>query len=180
LKLDKIGIWAEKFGLNALISIPSSNQRIGLQFYDKITNLNIDISEGGLGIGQLIFLIVECILAEPGTVLLIDEPETHLHAKFQALVMDLIIETINRGIQVIVATHSEYFILRLQKRIAEGKVKHTDVIVIETLRSLNNDFSITKHKFSEKGNYEKNSPQVIEFAKQEFFEWSKFLNEKVK
>ena len=67
---------------------------------------------------------MECISAESGDILLIDEPEVHLHAKYQAELIDLLIETIDRGVQIFVATHSEYFLLRLQRRIAEEKIKH--------------------------------------------------------
>ncbi|OLS25070.1 MAG: hypothetical protein HeimC3_17000 [Candidatus Heimdallarchaeota archaeon LC_3] len=53
--------------------------------------------DGGSGVNQLTFIILDCILAKPGMVITIDEPEVHLHAKYQALLLDLLIETVNKG-----------------------------------------------------------------------------------
>lgn len=176
--LSTIKKWASEFGLVELASIPSPNRQILLQFKDQIYNAYVDVSEGGLGVGQLIFIIVECILSQPGTILLIDEPETHLHAKYQAKIMDLIIETMSRGVQIIVATHSEYFISRLQRRIAEKKVNKQDVIIIETKRKKQKGIIIKEHFLDSYGFYMKDPPDVIKFAQNEFLQWNKNIGKR--
>ena len=170
--LNEINKWASEFGLNELTSIPSPKRETLLQFKDKIFNAFIDICEAGLGVGQLIYIIVECVLAEKGMILLIDEPETHLHAKYQAKVMDLIIETLNRGVQIIVATHSEYFISRLQRRIAERVISSNEVIIIETMRDPKKGIKIIDHYLDKNGYYKNVVPEVIKFAQKEFREWN--------
>jgi predicted ATPase len=55
-----------------------------------------------------------------------EQPEIHLHPKAQALLADVMIDVINskedgedRNIQLIIESHSEHFLTRLQRRIAE-------------------------------------------------------------
>ena len=61
----------------------------------------------------------------------IEQPELHLHPRAQAHLADLFIEVLTlreggkeRGIQLIIETHSEHFLYRLQRRIAECQAEH--------------------------------------------------------
>ena len=169
--LIKIIKWAEEFEIFKLESIPEENLRTRLQFIDKTYSTRIDVTDGGSGIGQLLYLIVECVLAEPGDLLLIDEPEVHLHAKFQAKVVDLFLETVERKVQLIIATHSEYFLLRLQRRISEGVLSPENVSIIELKKNKNKNY-VTHHKLDENGQYKGLPPEVIEFATEEYQSWT--------
>ena len=172
-KMSEILTWADTFGLKNLTSTLEEGYRTYLQFHDKKFNSMINIADSGLGTGQLLYVIVECILAEPGTVILIDEPEVHLHAKFQALLVDLFIETIQRGIQIILSTHSEYLILRLQRRISESKISEQQAIVLETFLEDDKGVKIEELRFNKEGHYLDKTPSVIDFAQKEFQQWAK-------
>ena len=65
-----------------------------------------------------------------------EQPEIHLHPRAQSFLADVIIDVINarddgqnRNIQLIIETHSEHFLRRLQRRIAENVVKREQVAV---------------------------------------------------
>ncbi|WP_347294346.1 AAA family ATPase, partial [uncultured Duncaniella sp.] len=67
----------------------------------------------------------------PEQTIIIEEPEIHLHPKFQSLLMDMFAEAREQyNIHFIIETHSEYLIRRLQVRIAEKKMSADDVSVI--------------------------------------------------
>jgi predicted ATPase len=58
-----------------------------------------------------------------------EQPEIHLHPKAQSALADVMIDIINsrengadRNIQLVIETHSEHFLRRLQRRIAENAV----------------------------------------------------------
>ena len=79
------------------------------------------IPDVGFGVSQILPVITLCYYAPEGSTLLIEQPEIHLHPKVQAGLADVFIDAINnRRLQIIVESHSEYFIKRLQRRIAEG------------------------------------------------------------
>ena len=62
-----------------------------------------------------------------------EQPELHLHPSAQAGLADVIIDAIHakenyesRGIQLLIETHSEHFLRRLQRRMAEGVLKYDE------------------------------------------------------
>ena len=60
-------------------------------------------------------------LAEPGQLLMIDEPELNLHPENQRLVARLLATLVNLGVKVFVTTHSDYIIRELNTLIALNK-----------------------------------------------------------
>jgi AAA domain, putative AbiEii toxin, Type IV TA system len=58
--------------------------------------------------------------AEPGDCLMIDEPELNLHPDNQRLVARLLVRLVNRGIRVVVSTHSDYIVREFNNMIMLG------------------------------------------------------------
>lgn len=62
------------------------------------------------------------------SLLLIEEPETNLHPKWQSLLAQMFAEANSMfNIQLIIETHSEYLIRKFQTLTAEGKLKSKDI-----------------------------------------------------
>jgi hypothetical protein len=81
----------------------------------------------GYGIGQLLPIIVQSLLARDA-LLLIEQPEVHLHPRLQSATGDLLIDTVTSGrAQVLVETHSEHLVLRLLRRVREGALAAGDL-----------------------------------------------------
>lgn len=83
----------------------------------------INLASMGCGISQLVPVVVQTVLLPKLGCLLVEQPEIHLHPSAQADLADLFIENIRGNRQFIIETHSEHFVLRLRRRIAEGKIK---------------------------------------------------------
>lgn len=73
----------------------------------------------GVGVSQLLPVLVLCLLAEPGSVVLLEQPELHLHPALQQKLADFFIAVASSGRQLIVETHSEYCVSRLRRRVVE-------------------------------------------------------------
>ena len=93
--------------------------------------LFVDLPDVGFGISQVLPVIVQCFYAPAGSILFIEQPELHLHPRAQAHLADLFIDVLmsredgeERKIQLIIETHSEHFLHRLQRRIAEADPEH--------------------------------------------------------
>jgi predicted ATPase len=58
----------------------------------------------------------------PGGIYLVQQPEIHLHPDAQAGLADFFIYLASYGVITVVETHSEYLLLRLRRRLAEGGI----------------------------------------------------------
>ena len=73
----------------------------------------------GIGISQVIPVIVTALDGQGRTVA-IEQPELHIHPRLQAEIADLFVESVEKQRhRFLLETHSEHFILRLQRRIRE-------------------------------------------------------------
>ena len=75
-------------------------------------------------------------IAPEGSIILMEQPEIHLHPSAQSALADVMIDVINsrengkdRNIQLVIETHSEHFLRRLQRRIAEDSISQEKVSV---------------------------------------------------
>lgn len=81
---------------------------------------DLDLTNVGVGVSQVLPILVMSLVSEPGAVLLFEQPELHLHPKVQSLLADFFLAIIKTGRQCIVETHSEYLINRLRLRVSES------------------------------------------------------------
>ncbi len=79
------------------------------------------LADLGSGTAQLLPLILKLTVGSPSSVLLLEEPEANLHPNLQSRLADLLVELIGSGHQVLVETHSEYLVRRLQYLVAKGQ-----------------------------------------------------------
>ena len=78
------------------------------------------IPDVGLGISQVLPVLVLLYYVPKGATVLLEQPEIHLHPSAQSDLADAIIDAVKvRGLQVILESHSEHLLRRLQRRIAE-------------------------------------------------------------
>jgi hypothetical protein len=79
------------------------------------------ITDVGFGVSQVLPVLVLCYYAPEGSTILFEQPEIHLHPSVQRGLADVFIDAMKvRKVQIIVESHSEDFLRRLQRRVAEG------------------------------------------------------------
>ena len=87
----------------------------------------VRLTDIGLGVFQILPTLALCYYVPEGSILILEQPEAHLHPKSQADLADVFIDVVkNRNIQIILETHSEHLLRRLQRRIAEEQIPATD------------------------------------------------------
>lgn len=85
------------------------------------------ITDVGFGVSQILPVLVLCYYAPKGSTIILEQPEIHLHPSVQAGLADVFIDAIKtRDVQIIVESHSEHLLRRLQRRIAEEELANTD------------------------------------------------------
>lgn len=77
--------------------------RDGQPMTEEITAVNV-----GYGVTYVLPILVAILSATPGSLILIENPEAHIHPKAQAELMKLIMKAVKAGIQIIIETHSDH------------------------------------------------------------------------
>lgn len=143
-----INRWIKNFGIGDSIEIKGTEEGLGVLVYlnkDGETKL---LADEGYGITQLFSLLLQIensilnatqkaykvgpwttefntqikIGYNPSTIY-VEEPENHLHPKFQSLLADMFLEAYQKyNIHFVLETHSEYLIRKLQLHVANKEV----------------------------------------------------------
>lgn len=77
-----------------------------------------DLTHVGVGVSQLLPVLLSCLIANTGSTMIFEQPEIHLHPRVQAQLGDFFLAVAMTGVQCIVETHSEHLINRLRYRTA--------------------------------------------------------------
>ena len=82
----------------------------------------VSIADVGFGVSQVLPVLVALIVAQPGQLVYLDEPELHLHPRAQVALAQVLADAAKRGVRVVVETHSSLLLLAVQTLVAEGKL----------------------------------------------------------
>ena len=109
--------------------------RISLEKHNNLSdklNLKVNLSQTGTGIAQVLPLIIRaykpCVRE---TLIIIEEPESHLHPYAHAQLAQLFFNSIelDKNKKYLFETHSQNFVLRIRKLVAEGKLSTDDLAI---------------------------------------------------
>ena len=82
----------------------------------------VSIADVGFGVSQTLPVVVALHAARPGQLVYLEQPEIHLHPRAQWQMAQVLVNAANRGVKVVVETHSHLILLGVQTLIAEGKI----------------------------------------------------------
>ena len=132
-----IARWLQRLGLISSFRIAEiAPDRDEFEVRVKVSprSEEVRLTDVGFGISQVLPVVVQTFYAPAQSTVIMEQPEIHLHPSVQSALADLLLAGITaredsqpRGIQLIIESHSEHLLRRLQRRIAEGSVDQSDV-----------------------------------------------------
>ncbi|HEX8902826.1 AAA family ATPase [Vitreimonas sp.] len=119
---DAIDAWSDYMGVAARV-VTRERGVFGhqLQVQTDSSKKLRDLTNVGVGVSQVLPILVMSLLAPPGSLLIFEQPELHLQPKIQARLADFFFASALLGKQCVLETHSEYMIDRFRRRIAEAE-----------------------------------------------------------
>ena len=87
----------------------------------------VNLADVGLGLSQVMPVLAALRVAQPHHLVVMEQPELHLHPRGIHKLAEVIVDAVNRGVRVIMETHSELLLLGIQTMVAQGRLDPTQV-----------------------------------------------------
>jgi predicted ATPase len=101
------------------------------QLLVSIAGRDVNLVDVGYGVSQSLPVIVETVLALPSDIVLLQQPEVHLHPRGQAALGTYFADLVrNAGKYLVVETHSDFLIDRVRQEVAAGRLDPQDVALL--------------------------------------------------
>jgi len=111
----------------------STEDNIGPEFlsayYTPTSGRQTRPSDVGSGIGYIVSVIIMCLASKPGDIIIIENPEIHLHPSAQSNVCRFLYFIASAGRQLFVETHSDHIFNGIRKGIATGQMEPENISV---------------------------------------------------
>jgi predicted ATPase len=119
---EGVSYWLREFGIAEKLET-ALRPRLGLEPHLDLADVarKLDLTSVGVGVSQVLPVLVMGLHAPRGAVLLMEQPELHLHPALQHRLGDFLLACARNGKQLIVETHSDHLVTRLRRRIAESE-----------------------------------------------------------
>lgn len=97
----------------------------------NVQNIEGNVSPFNLGVGisYLVKVLIICLMAKKGDLVLLENPEVQLHPKSQALLGVFLAFIARQGIQLIVETHCEHLINKIRVEVSKENIDCDDVVI---------------------------------------------------
>lgn len=82
----------------------------------------VNIADVGVSVSQTLPVLVALLVAQPGQLVAIEQPELHLHLSAQVRLARALADAARRGVRVLVETHSSLLLLSIQTLVAQGEL----------------------------------------------------------
>lgn len=154
--IDQVIAWEQEISPRLSIKTEKIADKITIEFGYKGEDDTVPLSKIkskniGFGISYSLSIVVAILSASPGALLLIENPEAHLHPRGQSKLAELICLAAQSGIQLIVETHSDHIFNCIRKSINSGLLEKQNVRVHYFQMSGQNTTVSTEIEISEKG-----------------------------
>lgn len=126
---EALNHWLRWFGLADDAIVHDRGRHIDLGITPPGTSTLVHLSSVGVGVSQVLPVILLCLLSQPADVLILEQPELHLHPALQKRMADFLLAFVRSGRQVLVETHSDHMVNQLRSQVAADQTDETQKLV---------------------------------------------------
>jgi len=127
---EALDYWLREFELaDGARSEDRGRMGIGLSVRPPGLGREVDLTAVGVGVSQILPVVLLCLLAAPGTLVVLEQPELHLHPRLEQKLADFLLACARSGRQLVIETHSEHLVNRLRYRVASDPTDATHELI---------------------------------------------------
>lgn len=116
---EALNRWLGWFGLaDDVIARDRGRFGIDVEVIPPRTSVPVELASVGVGVSQVLPVITMCLLSEPADLLILEQPELHLHPALQKRMADFLLVFVRAGRQILVETHSDHLVNQLRFQVA--------------------------------------------------------------
>ncbi len=117
--LGSVSKWLKLMGVAERISLKRVGRPSRYEVVIIQDDMEINLRDVGIGVSQVLPVLILGYFVPKGSIILLEEPEIHLHPLAQSILAEFFVEVSEeRNIQFLVETHSEHLFRRMQTLIA--------------------------------------------------------------
>ena len=117
--LRSVSHWLQRMGMAEQLSVRAVGRSGRYELLVHHDGVVANLRDVGVGVSQVLPVLAVAYCAPPGSTVLLEEPEIHLHPLAQAVLAEVFAEVSQqRQVQFLVETHSEHLFRRMQTLIA--------------------------------------------------------------
>lgn len=123
---DQINAWMAEISPGIKVSTKVIEQAsVAISSYSQHSSDSLKPHNVGFGVSYVLSIVTAMLLTKVGGLIIVENPEAHLHPRGQSYLGRLIALTAQAGVQVIVETHSDHLIngIRLMPRLKKVDCK---------------------------------------------------------
>lgn len=125
---EAVSLWTTYLGIGEGVAVKDQG-KLGRGLRITVDGVERDLTTIGVGASQVVPVLASVLAADPGAIVLLEQPELHLHPAVQSRLADFFLHA-RPDVRIVVETHSEYLVTRLRRRVAERVVPPSSVAVL--------------------------------------------------
>ncbi len=128
--MNNVSNWLNQCDISSDVEVvPLTDRHYEIRLSNSGTGESENLADVGFGCSQILPILIAGFNLKKRQILIVEQPEIHLHPKAQAKLGSFFCDLSKRNIQTFIETHSEHLLLRIQSHIASGDLDPEDVKV---------------------------------------------------
>ncbi|AXB06076.1 AAA family ATPase [Aeromonas caviae] len=121
-KLEKFNTWLNIIFPNTKVKAQTIDELVKIKLENNKLQSEDTITDVGFGFSQVLPILIQGALLNPNELLIIEQPELHLHPNAQFLFAQVLCSMANGGVQLLIETHSEHLLRGIQLEISKHRI----------------------------------------------------------
>lgn len=150
---DALSKWMDYIMTGGSVSLPYDKKSPVLSIEFDIANSNnarkFSSYNVGFGYSYILAIVITALIAKKDSIVIIENPEAHLHGQAQSRLTELLARLASRGVQLFVETHSEHIINGFRKEMLKNNCTLTNKDA--SIYFFDHDFSVKQLEIQSNG-----------------------------